>query len=199
MGRVGIERLAHNDVKEAANLLARTMCTNPLNSAVFQGQGNLQRKQQSALFEVVIRDFPGEVYVAEEGGEICGVIRFVKSPDCQLSSDQRNIFIPMLEEALGETTSRVVSWMATWAKHDPKIPHWHLGPFAVKEKCQGQGIGSQLLQWFCDRCDKEHEPAYLETDKLENVHFYERFGFSVSGEEAIFSVNNYFMWRSVEK
>ena len=60
-------------------------------------------------------------------------------------------------------------------------------------------IGSQLLQWFCDRCDKEHEPAYLETDKLENVHFYERFGFSVSGEEAIFSVNNYFMWRSVEK
>ncbi|MGH3553712.1 MAG: GNAT family N-acetyltransferase, partial [Mycobacterium sp.] len=33
-----------------------------------------------------------------------------------------------------------------------------------------------------DRCDAEHCPAYLESSKPENVPYYERFGFTVTGE-----------------
>jgi hypothetical protein len=32
------------------------------------------------------------------------------------------------------------------------------------------------------RCDAEYCPAYLESTKLENVPYYERFGFTVTRE-----------------
>jgi ribosomal protein S18 acetylase RimI-like enzyme len=39
------------------------------------------------------------------------------------------------------------------------------------------------------------DDAYLETDKPENVRFYERFGFEVVGEEEVLGVPNWFMLR----
>ena len=37
--------------------------------------------------------------------------------------------------------------------------------------------------------------AYLETDKPENVRFYERFGFEVVTEDDVVGVHNWFMTR----
>jgi hypothetical protein len=39
-----------------------------------------------------------------------------------------------------------------------------------------------MLSTFCERVDQEHALSYLETDKLENVSFYEKFGFGVIEE-----------------
>jgi len=47
---------------------------------------------------------------------------------------------------------------------------------------QGEGIGGAMLSTFCERMDQEHALSYLETDKLENVSFYEKFGFGVIEE-----------------
>ncbi len=33
-----------------------------------------------------------------------------------------------------------------------------------------------------NRCDADHAPAYLESTKPENVPYYQRFGFEVTGE-----------------
>ena len=33
-----------------------------------------------------------------------------------------------------------------------------------------------------DRCDAEYAPAYLESSNPDNVPYYERFGFEVTGE-----------------
>jgi hypothetical protein len=33
-----------------------------------------------------------------------------------------------------------------------------------------------------DRCDAEHAPAYLESSNPDNVPYYMRFGFEVTGE-----------------
>ena len=33
-----------------------------------------------------------------------------------------------------------------------------------------------------DRCDAEHAPAYLESSKPDNVPYYQRFGFEITGE-----------------
>ena len=37
--------------------------------------------------------------------------------------------------------------------------------------------------------------AYHETDRPENIKFYERFGFQVIGEEMIIDFPNWYMWR----
>jgi GNAT superfamily N-acetyltransferase len=60
---------------------------------------------------------------------------------------------------------------------------------------RGLGIGSRLMEAFAERMDKVGEPAYLETDKPENVVFYERFGFEVVDEAVVLDTPNWFMRR----
>jgi hypothetical protein len=43
-------------------------------------------------------------------------------------------------------------------------------------------LGSALLKTMLTRCDAERMPAYLETSYPENVPFYERRGFRVTGD-----------------
>lgn len=98
--------------------------------------------------------------------------------------------------ALGPpTAARAGRWLSIWAKRDPDEPHVHLGPLAVDAGLQGQGIGSLIMQEHCRRLDRAREVSYLETDKPDNVRFYERFGFEVTGEEPVLRVPNWFMRR----
>jgi predicted N-acetyltransferase YhbS len=91
--------------------------------------------------------------------------------------------------------ARVGKWLSTWARHDPAEPHLHLGPLAVDAPLQRQGIGTTIMHEHCRRADAAGEVSYLETDKAENVTFYERFGYSVIGEESVLDVSNWFMRR----
>jgi ribosomal protein S18 acetylase RimI-like enzyme len=60
---------------------------------------------------------------------------------------------------------------------------------------QGKGIGSQMMKFYCDIIDRDRMEAYHETDRPENVRFYQRFGFKVVGEEIINGVKNWYMLR----
>jgi GNAT superfamily N-acetyltransferase len=62
----------------------------------------------------------------------------------------------------------------------PTEPHWYLAVLGVDPKWQSRGIGGALLKPVLDRCDSEGVPAHLETQKIENLPFYERFGFVVT-------------------
>lgn len=64
-------------------------------------------------------------------------------------------------------------------KLHPSEPHWYLAAIGVDPKFQGRGIGSALLRSRFEVCDSARLPVYLETQKPENVPYYERFGFAV--------------------
>ena len=78
---------------------------------------------------------------------------------------------------------------------DLEEPHWHLGPLAADLPLQRQGIGTVLMDRFCATVDAAGDAAYLETDKAENVGYYERFGFETVGEADVLGVRNWFMRR----
>jgi ribosomal protein S18 acetylase RimI-like enzyme len=82
-----------------------------------------------------------------------------------------------------------------WKRHDPRERHWHIGPIGVVPELQGRGIGSKLMVKCCERIDSQKDASYLETDRPENLPFYQRFGFKVIAEERILGVMNWFMWR----
>ena len=64
----------------------------------------------------------------------------------------------------------------------PTEPHWYLALLGVDPAHKGHGHGRALLDRILERCDHDLEPAYLETQKPENLPFYERFGFVVRDE-----------------
>jgi hypothetical protein len=53
-----------------------------------------------------------------------------------------------------------------------------------------------MMDAFCAVADKHDLLAYLETDKADNVRFYEKFGFETVGEASVIGVPNWFMTRT---
>jgi GNAT superfamily N-acetyltransferase len=64
----------------------------------------------------------------------------------------------------------------------PEEPHWYLAVLGSDTIVRGKGYGHALMQSRLDRVDAEHAPAYLESSKFENIAYYQRFGFEVTGE-----------------
>jgi GNAT superfamily N-acetyltransferase len=82
-------------------------------------------------------------------------------------------------------------------KEHPTEPHWYLATLGTDPAHQGKGIGGALLEPVLARCDREGLPAYLESSKLANVPFYERFGWQVTSELVLpkGGPTLYLMWR----
>jgi len=83
------------------------------------------------------------------------------------------------------------------ARH-PEEPHWYLATIGSDPRSRGRGLGQRLMRSRLDRCDAERCPAYLESSKADNVPYYQRFGFEVTGEVTVpgGGPTLWTMWRS---
>lgn len=63
----------------------------------------------------------------------------------------------------------------------PEEPHWYLPMIGVDTFRQSKGIGSALMKYALDICDREQKAAYLESSNPRNIPLYERHGFEVAG------------------
>jgi GNAT superfamily N-acetyltransferase len=61
----------------------------------------------------------------------------------------------------------------------PRIPQWYLQLLMVDPVVQRQGIGGLLQASTLESCDRDALPAWVETQKEENLAYYGRFGFEV--------------------
>lgn len=57
------------------------------------------------------------------------------------------------------------------------------------------GIGRLMMQHFCTRVDETGAMAYLETDRPENLGFYEKSGLTVIEKGIVLDIPNWFMSR----
>lgn len=105
------------------------------------------------------------------------------------------LWLPPGVEPNGETLERVFretaspehldDLLATFEQMDrahPKEAHWYLPQIGVDPIAQGKGLGAELMRHALARCDQEQALAYLEASKPENIPFYQRYGFEVTGE-----------------
>jgi ribosomal protein S18 acetylase RimI-like enzyme len=174
------------------------MRDNPLHVRAFGPIPDRRERALSRMFEALLRLYlsKGAILGAVSAGKLVGVCGMVQPNRCQPTAGEKLRLLPAVVGASGLAAgARVFRWAAAWARHDPRQPHWHLGPVGVERHLQGQGIGSALLRAFCDRIDSRGSSAYLETDKLENVRFYQRFGFRITTEDLVLGVPNWFMTR----
>jgi ribosomal protein S18 acetylase RimI-like enzyme len=196
LGSVEVRDLRPEEIPEAVDVIARGMRDNPLHVAAYgddpERRLRCHARLMRGLFRVVSTQQP---ICAVRDGALVGVTGVSPVGTCQPTAAQRLRLLPSLVLLGPRTAARVGRWISIWAKRDPGEPHVHLGPLAVDADLQGKGIGSLIMQQHCLRLDAAGEVGYLETDKLENVRFYERFGFEVVGEQPVLDVPNWFMRR----
>jgi ribosomal protein S18 acetylase RimI-like enzyme len=132
-----------------------------------------------------------------DGDDVLGFIHWVESPGCQYSAGKRLSLVPTMLRGFGlQATLRVGPWLSAWAKNDDAGPHVHLGPIGVDPRLHGKGIGGCMMKDFCAALDAKSSAGFLETDKTENVGFYEKYGFDVVREARVIGTVTYFMRRA---
>lgn len=89
---------------------------------------------------------------------------------------------PALATSIGRRLPRALRGLGLIEKQHPREPHWYLAILGTDPPQQGKGVGAALMAPILDRCDHAGLGAYLESSKAENVPYYERFGFRVTGQ-----------------
>jgi ribosomal protein S18 acetylase RimI-like enzyme len=199
---VEVRELGPEETDGAAALLGRAMRDNPLHVRAFGLDPDERETSLTAMFVPALRQYrpKGTILGAFYEDRLVGVCAFVAPYRCQVSRREKLTLVPNLLIGLGVgRVARLMRWVAAWSRHDPAGAHWHLGPVGVERHLQGKGVGSALLDEFCRRMDQSISAAYLETDKVENVSFYERFGFRLVAEDVVLDVPNWFMMRGPDE
>jgi ribosomal protein S18 acetylase RimI-like enzyme len=127
----------------------------------------------------------GGVEVASDGSSIGAAALWDPPGRWKQSSREQLMMLPsfILGFGLRLTTGRKLGEVLELMKQQhPEEPHWYLAVIGSDTAVRGQGYGQALMRSRLDRVDAEHAPAYLESSRPENVPYYQRFGFEVSGE-----------------
>ncbi|GLP74739.1 N-acetyltransferase [Mycobacterium antarcticum] len=90
--------------------------------------------------------------------------------------------MPRLLWAFGRSLQRGLVLEELMKKAHPEEPHWYLAIIGSDPEVRGKGYGQALMSSRLERCDAEHAPAYLESSNPDNVPYYQRFGFEITGE-----------------
>lgn len=184
---------AHDD---AADVIARAMRDNPVHVAVFGPDPERRVRRQARLMRAFFAHTPtNEPIGAWRDDRLVACACVLLDGGCRPGLGESVAMAPAVASLGPVCAARMAAWLRVWREHDPDEPHAHLGPFAVDVHHQGRGIGSVLLAEHCRRLDATGTLGYLETDKSENVHFYERGGYRVLAEAVVLGVTVWFMRR----
>ena len=202
MKELNIRELTPDELKGAARLLGRGMLNNPSNVRAFGiHDGERRCRALTRFFARVLCGLHhrGLIWGAFHSDSLVGVCGMARPGPCQPAPLEKLKLVPsvVFGNPIGAPL-RVLRWTGEWARRDPVERHWHLGPVAVDVHLRGQGVGSTMLAALCARMDECSALSYLETDKPENVPFYQKFGFRVVAEAKVLGVSNWFMSRSAE-
>jgi GNAT superfamily N-acetyltransferase len=183
-----IERMAPREARAAVVTLARSFHDDPLFNFLVPDHLSQARATLTFMNSGIADARPfDEVWVARADSALAGVAawlppgrypRGARRETQYISRDLRSVARLGRQFLVG---TRLQSAMQK-AHHRVDRPHWYLMLLGADPAFRRQGAGTALLAPVLERCDADAVPAYLETQKAENVAWYHRFGFAV-GEE----------------
>jgi len=198
--RLVLQNLRVVELDEAVRVVTHSMRDNPANVRALGIEDADQRSRSlTRLIRPLLRGLykRGVIRGAFSDSRLVGVCGMAEPGSCQPTLLEKiEIMSSLVVGNTKGTVIRVARWASEWARRDPPSPHWHLGPVAVEPPFQGKGIGGAMLSAYCVCMDQKQTLAYLETDKRENVGFYQRFGFRVIEEGQVLGVPTWFMSRA---
>ncbi len=172
------------DIRPLSAALARSFHDDPVATWLLPDDAS-RVARQARLFAAMTRHQhlgDGGVEVACDGPTIGAAALWDPPNRWQESRRAVAMMLPTLIPAMGRRLSALKLLGDLMKAEHPEEPHWYLAVIGADTSARGRGLGAALMRSRLQRCDAEHAPAYLESSKADNVPFYQRFGFEVTGE-----------------
>lgn len=183
---VSVRAATKSDIPELARVLADAFFDDPVMVWMWPDPER-RRRGLPRLFSVEIRHHHlagGGAELAEDGdGAIRGAAMWDPPGGWKESALSSLLSLPGLVRAFGTRLGVGAAVSGTVEDAHPVDPvHWYLATIGTSSAGRGGGYGTALLRSRLDRCDADGIPAYLESSRKDNISYYQRFGFDVTGE-----------------
>jgi GNAT superfamily N-acetyltransferase len=126
----------------------------------------------------------GEVWLAHHDGAIAGGALWLLA-DHPVPPGAWAEVAAVEAQLMGEHHSRAAVAAAATRHLRPSTPHHLLATLGVVAGARRRGVGAALLAPVLARADEAGVDVYLETSTPENLRFYGRHGFEVSGHVVV--------------
>jgi GNAT superfamily N-acetyltransferase len=165
VGSIKVRPVSAGEMDVVCQVIGLAFADNPSTLATVRGdRAKARRTMEQAMHVVKLGARYSHVLVAEHEGRLVGVLNAAEWPRCQMGAWERLKTAPAMLRGRGLALPRASKMMSARAQHDPRVPHWHIGPIGVHPRHQGRGVGKALLGRFLDLVDEQGPPAFLETD-----------------------------------
>jgi GNAT superfamily N-acetyltransferase len=173
----GLRRAAAGDHARLAEVLVRAFWPDPFHRWLFPDEAS-RAARQKVFFERVLAIYGRYGAVLTTPG-LCGAALWDPPRDGGPSLAELAAFVFRVLPVFGLRSLRIAQGMAPMTALHPDEPHWYLAVLGTDPAEQRSGVGTALLRPVLARCDRDGIAAYLEASRIENVPYYERFGFEV--------------------
>jgi GNAT superfamily N-acetyltransferase len=172
------------DIRELSGVMARAFYDDPVMTWVLPDDaarlGSLAR-----MFTAITRHHHlagGGSEVACDGPAIGAAALWDPPNRWKQTGREQFAMLPLFFRVFGFRSAHVRQIQEIMKREHPEEPHWYLAAIGSDPTVRGKGFGQVLMRSRLDRVDAEHAPAYLESTKHQNIAYYQRFGFEVTGE-----------------
>jgi ribosomal protein S18 acetylase RimI-like enzyme len=185
-----------SDVPTLAACLSRSFLDDPVSSFLFPANRTRQRKLERYFRWQLTHVFlpRGEAWTTEE---LSGASLWMPQRIHPRGVVEVLTHLAAVLRILGGRLPAALRLLDQLEARRPRAPHCYLATIGTDPALQRTGIGSALMKVVLDELDGERTPCYLESSKEENLAFYLRHGFTVTGEVAAFAgmPGLWLMWR----
>jgi GNAT superfamily N-acetyltransferase len=172
------------DTRELSATLSRAFYDDPVMTWILPDD-NARSKHLTRMFAAMTRHHHlarGGVELACDGPGIGAAALWDPPNQWQETHRAQLAMTPAFLRVFGFRTALARGVQEVMKRVHPEEPHWYLAAIGSDPTVRGKGFGQVLMQSRLDRVDAEHAPAYLESSKPENIPYYQRFGFELTGE-----------------
>lgn len=201
MSTIEITSLNTKDTENVVEIFLTTFENYPLMEFFF---GDKYKQSMKYLIESMC----DETSIADNfilGGFVEGELRgvaFITPPQKPKNNQEMESITSDSEEefakAIGEEAlMRIEAYSNLKKANKPSSPHFYINALGVHPQSQGKGIGKAILSQVHEMSEQDYDSqgVALDTQTLENVGYYQRFGYDVSTTAELENVKNWFMLR----
>ena len=192
-----MRQATYNDKSLVVDMLTHSFDQNQsVNYVIKQDKERLFRIRALMAYSFEVCFLFGRVYLSDDNRS-CALVLYPHTKKTTLNSVLLDV--KLVFKCIGfRNLRKAINRDSKIKKLQPNEQKYYLWFIGVDPDYQNLGIGSGLMAEIIADCEKQDLPLYLETSTLQNLPFYDKFGFKVY-DELDLSYKLYFLKRDPPK